>query len=171
MNDTTQLKALRDAWLCEMPTPTLEAALDRAIAAIEAAEQPKPCAGFVCGGYYDGPGNLVPDPGHFTHTAKLGFSECICARCGQPYSALCHQQPSAEHDDQPAPVPPPDSVPREQHEAALAQARREGLREALELVERDAKRVGSTWYDCRQILTIAADGIRALAEKGGEGEK
>lgn len=61
-----------------------------------------------------------------------------------------------------------DSVPREQHEAALAEAKHAGLREALELVERDAKRVGSTWYDCRQILTIAADGIRALAEKGGE---
>lgn len=71
-----------------------------------------------------------------------------------------------------APVPPPDSVPREQHEAEVAQARRNGLREALALVERD--RMGAAVHstdDAWSALNLAADGIRALAEKGGEVSK
>lgn len=67
---------------------------------------------------------------------------------------------------------PPDSIPLAQHEAALAQARREGLREALALVERDRIAAAAHSRDSRDAawnaLNLAAAAIRALAEKGGE---
>lgn len=137
--DTTQLKALRDALPIDT-APNTRAWVDRAIASLEAAEQP--------------PAEQTQQPAR-TH--------CTCA-----FDDVPGEYPCAVHGEEPM-------IPLAQHEAIVAavqgqvaEARRDGLREALELVERDAKRVGSTWYDCRQILTIAADGIRALAEKGGE---
>jgi len=94
---------------------------------------------------------------HFT-TVKMPYS---CEEC------FASQKPLYA-----APLPPPDSIPLAQHEAALAEARRGALREALALVERD--RMGAAVHlssDAWSALNLAADGIRALAEKGGKVRK
>lgn len=149
MNNTTQLKALRDAMTERNPVTGAQplcmvsrADIDRAIASLEAAEpvaeedgwsvarcvrcgqtwtfnvtppmcavrgtsmrctpipraheQPKPCAGFVCG--YS-PTCVEPHSG-----------DAPCRKCDQPYSA--HQQPPAEQAQQPAYAPAPPMPPR-----------------------------------------------------------
>lgn len=177
MTDTTQLKALRDAaqvervtqstqnsdkadilWLAAMQTVAL---CDRAIASLENEQPPAEQA----------------QQQHTKPVAKiLAFNQLRGDTRGRvewlPYRA--NEVKALEVGDvlYAAPVPPPDSIPREQHEAALAEARREGLREALELVERDRVSASLKSQDSRDAawnaLAMAADAIRALAEKGGE---
>lgn len=222
--DTTQLKALRDALASprfaddpggKVTVCGLGALFNAAIASLEAAKQPEPCAGFVCEGWTNG---NVGCTGR--HKPTDDDCHCNCCDCKQPKSA--HQQPSAEQAEaklaalkgqEPvanagarhlrwlintpaaawshtgvmlyaAPAPPPDSVPREQHEAALAQARREA---GWSLVGAAQQAVLALGYDteCRIRNAISKDcgcagchrkwakerleaAIRALAEKGGD---
>lgn len=165
MSDTTQLKALRDAARTMRDLPNvadsmigaylgIECAADRAIAAIGAAEQPKPCA---CGG---GAGTSGWSHSiHGCHHLPKPPAEQPCAMCVAS-NCVCHcKLPCSKHSAKAAPVPAPASIPLAQHEAEVAQARREGLREALEAVcatgEGEASRANTAIR-------------RALAEKGGE---
>lgn len=70
-------------------------AIASALAALD-AEQPKACAGFVCGGWVNSTGERITTPHGHIPCNSAGAPECDCKNCDQPYSAHQEQQEQAD---------------------------------------------------------------------------